>query len=235
MAAPRRFGPQHAPGRSSGPLDECGWKRGGAVFRSPVDSTYKKIARRAGGLLMEALKRPETPGRAARLSPREDEMRSPRGARSSREALAARSWLNRASSRTSRAKVKVGCRRRAKQGRAARFSSRAARRARGGSVNRKVTNLPPRPVGEYSWPLRFRKGGSHYVWPHRASRLAGVHIHRPAAAPKCVLVGKRISLRIEPRRRFEFSMVVGLGPVKCDQLRWTKVASQTKFALQIAF
>src|SRR5207245_5417033 len=37
MAAPRRFGSQHAPGYQ--PLVECGWKRGGAVFLSSVVET----------------------------------------------------------------------------------------------------------------------------------------------------------------------------------------------------
>ena len=47
----------------------------------------------------------------------------------------------------------------------------------------KKQTLRARPVEENSWPLHVRKGGNHYVWPHRASRLAGVHIHRPAAVP----------------------------------------------------
>jgi hypothetical protein len=39
-----RVGPQNAPGPFGGPLDECEWKRGGAVFRPPVDATYEQKA-----------------------------------------------------------------------------------------------------------------------------------------------------------------------------------------------
>src|SRR5215467_4418547 len=54
MAAPRRFGPQHAPGPKR-PLVECGWKRGGVVTGSdgPIGPYRFRIPLTPGGLLME--------------------------------------------------------------------------------------------------------------------------------------------------------------------------------------